>query len=345
MSKRLNIQVFSKPFIAAAILIWLCVGLLSGQNTVSIGGHLLCENQEALIPVNVSEFENVGSFTFFIQVDTLAIKFLSVENPNAQLSGGGLLTNFLETSSQIGITWYAMAGITISNGKLFDLHLIYHQNSTQLAFTEECEITQDDGTIIENVVYENGTFFPALQIILQPLPVTVKEGQAAMFEIDVLYSNDHHYQWQQNTGNGWYDLPEEPPFDGVKTKKLIIDDVPLLFNNSVFRCLFYYEDCSAISDEAMLTVSPLAVVNTQTEYQPLLSVFPNPFWDKLNYAVNLPDPQFRLIIVDVFGEVVMDHQPQNLKGSYNFENLEPGIYVLQLLRNNRIRETVSLLKN
>jgi len=343
MSKRFHIKGFRKPVFATALLIWLTVGLLFGQNTVSLGGHLLCENQEILIPVNVTEFENVASFTFFIQIDTLAVKFLTIENPNAQLSGGGVLANFIETSSQIGITWFAMSGITITNGKLFDLHLIYHQSSTELVFTEACEITQADGTIIENVVYENGALYPAVQITLQPLPVTVTEGQAALFEIDLLYSENHQFQWQQNNGIGWNDLFEAPPFEGVHTKKLIIQDVPLEFNNNAFRCLINYDECAATSDTAILTVSSLSVVNMHYRQQ-LLSVFPNPFSDKLNYALNIPDQQFRLIFVNALGKVVSDHQPEGLTGSYNLENLDPGIYILQLLRNNQTFETVSLLK-
>ncbi|MEO8146058.1 MAG: T9SS type A sorting domain-containing protein [Bacteroidia bacterium] len=65
------------------------------------------------------------------------------------------------------------------------------------------------------------------------------------------------YAWQMNTGSGWNNLTDVPPFSGVNTDTLSIDTVSILFNNYHFRCKV--SDC-ATSDSVTLTVYAFPVV-------------------------------------------------------------------------------------
>lgn len=342
MSKGFHIQTYGTALLA--LLLTVTGGLLHGQHKVNIGEQVHCENSEVLIPVNVSDFENVAAFTFFIQIDTLAVEFVAIENPHPQLSGGGVIANFMEATSRIGITWSSISGVTIESGKLFDLQLDFHQGITALVFDENCELAGPDGNIIEEVTYEDGLLIAALQISDQPQQVTVTEGEQAQFSLELQNPDGHNFQWQLHSSQGWIDLTEENPYSGVNTQLLTIDSVPLAFNNFAYRCMIAYNDCSQASDSAVLIVSPLTIVNMPGSGQSLLSIFPNPFSDVLNYAVSESGNDYRIQLFNILGEEIRIFPLQKSEGRIYLPDLVPGIYFLKLTGKPFINETKRVIK-
>jgi hypothetical protein len=344
MSKGFHIQTLSTTLLV--LLLMVGGGLLFGQHKVTIGQQVRCENSEVLIPVDVSEFNNVAAFTFFIQIDTLATEFVAVENPHALLSGGTVIANFVEATSTIIITWASIAGTSIESGKLLDLQLTYYEGIADLMFDESCELASPDGSIIEDVAYENGVLIAALQISGQPQALTVTEGEDAQFGIELQNPDGHAWQWQQNNGEEWIDLAEEYPYTGVNTYLLTIDSTPLAFNGFAYRCMVAYDNCSRASDSATLTVSPLTIVSMPQTGKPLLSIFPNPFDGVLNYAVSSePGNDYRFQIYNSLGEEVANFRLQQSEGSIYLPELMPGIYFLQLTGKPYVREIVKLNKH
>jgi hypothetical protein len=342
MSKGFHIQTLGTALLA--LLLTVSGGLLYGQHKVTIGQQVRCESSEVLVPVDVSDFENVAAFTFFIQIDTLAVEFVAVENPHPQLSGGGVIANFMESTSRIGITWSSISGVTIESGKLFDLKLDFHQGIAALAFDENCELASPDGNIIGGATYEDGMLIAALQISGQPQPLTVTEGEQAQFDIQLQIPDGHAYQWQQHSGQEWVDLMEENPFTGVNSHQFTIDSVPLAFNGFAYRCIVAYDNCSQASDSVTLTVSPLTIVNMPHTGQPLLSIFPNPFNGLLNYAVSEPGYDYRIQLFDLVGEEVRGFRLHQSEGSMYLPELAPGIYFLKLTGKSFNNETVKVIK-
>lgn len=284
MGISINIQTFARQALIT-MLILTAVPLLATHKVV-INQELACDSTAVLLPLEVSGFENVGSFTFFIQIDTTAVEFVALENAHAQLSGGAVIVNFIESSSCIAINWFSVGGITIPEGKLFDLELEYHHGLTDLEFLiADCEIATPDGELIEDVVFENGMLMPAMEIAAQPQPLTVTEEEQAQFEIQMQHSGAHFYQWQVKEDEQWVDLIEPSEYSGVNTAQLIIDEVPLSFNGNMYRCAVGFNECAINSEEVILTVSPLTVVN-KAGYPPAIEVHPNPFFDELHYKIS-----------------------------------------------------------
>lgn len=315
---------------------------LMSQTSVSIGEQLRCENSSVLIPVVASNFDDVAAFTFFIKIDTLMISFVSIENFNSQLPGG-VIYNFNEQASSIGITWASLTGISIEYDTLFSLKMMYHSGHASLIFDDASEVVNSIGVVID-VIYEDGMAVKAIQFSVNAQSMTVTEGEQAQFSVEMLYAGDHLFQWQKSTGEGWTDIIEEPPFSGNDAAVLIIDEVPLSFNNLALRCVVTYDDCSEISDSALLTVSPLTIVSKVGNQQALLSVFPNPANDQLNFSVRENDALLKIVLINLPGEVLFENQIENLTGNFFVKDIAPGIYFLQLISNNNCLETVKVLK-
>jgi len=345
MNKGLQIQAFNTPVFWLMLLLIFTAVSLKGQMTVSIGEQSQCENSVVLIPVDVSDFNDVAAFTFFIQIDTLAVEYVSIENPNVQLSGGSVVSNFVGTISQIIISWSSMSSANISDGKLFDLKMNYHEDYAGLVFNNQCEIALSNLTIVENVNYQNGLLMPVIQIIGQPQSVSVTEGQQAQFNVTLESFAGIAFQWQKHDGLSWSDLEGELPFSGVNTNQLSIDNVPLSLNNFAFRCSLQYEDCSKMSDSASLTVSPLTVISNKSKNESLSYVSPNPCFGKLNYVIKDSEKELRIKIVNIAGETVFEVSPRFFSGSILMDNFDPGIYLFQVMSNNVIFETIKVLKH
>jgi len=345
MSKGLHIHTYNKPVFWLMLLLIFTAGSLSGQMTVSIGEQLQCENAEVYVPVSVSDFTDVAAITFYIQIDTLKVEYLSIENPNAQLSGGAVISNFVGASSLIIISWSSMSAANITNGKLFDLKMNYHEGYAGLVFNDQCEIALSNLTIVENVIYQNGLLMPVIQIIGQPQSVSVTEGQQAQFNLIMESFAGMAFQWQKYDGFSWSDVEGELPYSGVNTNQLTIDDVPLSLNNFAFRCIVQFEDCYKMSDSATLTVTPLTVISNKSKDESISCVFPNPCYGKLNYLIRDSEKDFRIKIVNIAGETVFDVSPKSFSGSILMDNFDPGIYFFQVMNNNVCHQTVKVLKH
>jgi hypothetical protein len=344
MNKVFKISILSKPVLWLAVLLMFTGGQLFGQLTVSIGEQLRCENSEVLLPFNVSDFNDVAAFTFYIQIDTLKVEFIDVVNPNVQLAGGGIISNFIAAGSYFIITWQSMSGVSIGNGQLFDLKMNYHEGNSDLIFSDNCEIALTDLTIVENAVYEDGLLMPAIEITGQPEPDSVTEGQQAQFGISLQNYGQQEYRWQQYDGTAWSELGETAPYVGVFSNLLTIQNVTLALNNYAFRCKVLYDECLVLSDSARLTVSPLTVISVPVNTRPLLRVFPNPADEVLHYVVNSSVQNFNFQLLNLLDEVVVNEYSSRNEGNISLENVKPGIYFLHLTSKNFTNVSVKVVK-
>jgi hypothetical protein len=344
MKIKRNIQATGKRFVLLLAMLAVTGGLLHSQHSLTLGQKLSCESSSLLLPLDVSGFENVGSFTIYIQIDTLQVTFDGIANPHSLLSSGMLLNNFIETTSSIVLTWFSVGGITISDGTLLELKLDYVEGLAGLVFSASSELADPEGTIIENAVYTDGMVMPALQILLQPQPITVTEGESAFFEVELQHNDEHTFQWQQDDGNGWINLSDDMHFAGANASMLNIDSVPLGFNNSEFRCVINFDNCSAISSAATLTVSPLTVINTGSTGQPSIRAWPNPVTTFLHYEIDQQVGNYKLIITNSKGEIVMEMQEFEQKGVADLSSLKPGLYFLQPSVADHNRQAIRIIK-
>lgn len=345
MGKRL--KKYAKLLTAAWLLLCFCYETTANdQISISIGEHTRCENSEVLVPVFASDFLNIAALTLYIEIDTLKTEYLDVVNLHPEIAQGVLVSNFAKNRSQIIISWLRIVPVFISNDKLFDIQILYHQGDAALVFDDSCEVVFSNYDIADNVLYEDGLLIPVtIDIVKHPVPVLIDEGEQAQFSIELEseYSS-LQYQWQFYNDLEWETVSDNEQFEGSTTNNLTINDVSYDLNNTVWRCIAFIDQCHEYSDPALLTVNKPTHVAEQTPDAFHVSVFPNPCSNRLYYEVNRSMPDFVLRLLDVKGETVYQEYDARQQGAINVEALEPGVYFLQTLAGKRIKQTVKVIK-
>ena len=319
----------------------------AGQHTVSIGNRAGCALSEVLVPVDVNKFNDVGTFTFYICIDTATVSFVAIENKHQALSTGNMESNLNFAEQILTITWYAMSPANISSGKLFDMRVLLKESPALFSFSEDCEIALSDLSVLENVVYNNGSLIAFSTIPVDPPTTTVEVGGTASFLLPLISGID--YQWQENIENEWINLSEDYYFTGVLTHELSILSVPIAFNNRFYRCLLSNEDCNEATGEALLHVTQVGIDKQKGKDQKsLLLVYPNPAGDQITYIICASVQHAELCLTDANGHIVLLEQIANLNSgeqqTLNLGKLTPGIYILQLLSENKIMDSVKIVK-
>lgn len=318
----------------AGLILWSGVSVASGQTTVSIGTQIFCENSFASVPVQVTGFHDVAAFTLYLSIDTLMVKFQSIQNPHQSLSGGIIVSNFVPSLSQIIIAWQSMNAATIESGKLFDISVQFLQGPTLMEFLPSCEIVKNDLSIVQNVTYENGMLDNALRIFAQPQAITVTEGEIAQFSISTYTSEALSYQWQVNNGTGWSDLNEIPPYFNVKTSQLQINPVSLSLNNHLYRCRITFDNCTGTSDHAMLTVMPLSVVlNPHSKVQGF-HVYPIPATKAIMLEIDNYEAGMVVHLINLEGKIIKTLPVHNGHQEISLQEVPRGNYLITLFGKN-----------
>lgn len=150
-------------------------------------------------------------------------------------------------------------------------------------------------------------------ITTQPVNDTVISGGTATFSIvDVVPGTT--YQWQENSGTGFVNLTNTPPYSGVFTNTLTISPAPTAMSGRTYRCVpssgICFTDTSSI---AKLTVNSTTGTNCmgQTSF---FSIVPNP--NKGSFAIQgtfADNSDVRIEITDLLGRSVYSEivTPQN----------------------------------
>jgi hypothetical protein len=345
MNKGYIIQALRNRVSMMLIAFLLLQPVVYSQLSVGINDQFECKSTEILVPVLVSDFNNVVSITLYIEVDTTGLHYEAMVNPDIALEGGTLLESFSDTNGKnvITVTWTRFTPVSIASGSLFDLKFYYKGGSPAMNFSNDCEIVLSDLSIVENVIYTDGKI-ETLEILSQPQHQTVVENNPVKFSIT--QQGATAYQWQQNSGNGWNDLTDTQGFSGSDTSELMINSVPLDFDQHLFRCFVSLNDCFETSDSAVLLVSPLGIASGEAGMSGI-SVYPNPCNDKLNFVINTSAKCTSVELVSLLGKTVIylpafELQNGNVQSIFTGD-LQPGIYFLQFNRENGLSATIKVL--
>jgi hypothetical protein len=114
-----------------------------------------------IMPINVSNFTNVGAITLKVTYDTAVVTFTGIANAPT----GVTFTVGSGTPGVINLGWFDATGNTplnITSGKLVDLNFTYKRGSGTVGFTTSaCDIANGSGTSITGIVYQSGSLFIA----------------------------------------------------------------------------------------------------------------------------------------------------------------------------------------
>lgn len=332
-----SIVSYQKRILLLMCFLVILIPVMQSQIYVSIDEIKSCEQKEVLVPVNVTNFTDVVAITFFIHFDTTKAGFIELESIHPELNGGSLVWNFSqEPEPQIGISWTNLSPCNIVSGKLFDIRMNYFDGNCALLLSENCELVAGDLTIISDVVYEAGGIEPLIDIIVQPIDLDIFEGENASFQVSSLIGIT--YQWQENTGSAWLNLNNAFPYSGVQSHELLIREVPMQFDENLYRCVLFNSSCEKISDQVYLNVdsahsiNPVGIVQT-----PKFSIYPNPCNEFANLVLhNFPQGKIDVTIFGVNGQerlLVSDYIKDNVTREQiviNSSILSTGIYFLRL---------------
>ena len=112
------------------------------------------------MPVNTTDFLDIGAMTLFIGYDPTALSFIGLENVNSEISGVG--ANSISDPYRIAIAWAATSPNfgDIAAGKLFDLKFVFNGGDGNLTFTAGCELTNSINVIVPTSLIDGGVFAP-----------------------------------------------------------------------------------------------------------------------------------------------------------------------------------------
>jgi len=179
-------------------------------------------------------------------------------------------------------------------------------------------------------------------ITAHPKNDTVDIAGTATFAISDTGVGAPSYQWQENSGAGFVNLTNTPPYSGVDTKTLVISPASLIDSGNLYRCIRNINDiCVDTSDASRLFVGMepdssitlgIAASNNYLD----VSLVPNPNNGEFTIkgiCTNGGD-QISIEITNMLGQVVYETKTavQNRKINQHFSlknMLNNGVYLLR----------------
>jgi len=141
------------------------------------------------MPINVSNFTNVGAITLKVTYDPAVVTFTGIANAPS----GVTLTVGSGTPGVINIGWFDATGstpITIASGKLVDLNFTYIQGTSAVAFTSAaCDIANSSGISLIGVVYTSGNLLSSTTTTLTIPTVQAPAAIGGAVSMPIIVSN------------------------------------------------------------------------------------------------------------------------------------------------------------
>lgn len=273
---------------------------MKSQNAIATLGNIAsCTGENVLVPLDVVDFNDVGAMTMYIGYDTNVAEFISIQNINPAVPSS---VSYNASYGQINIAYSSPTGFYISGEKLFDLSFTFLGDSTALPFNPGTEIANSNAEVIPLETY-SGSLYNSIRITDQPDTTQSYPDNDVIFTISS--QGNTSYQWQENNGSGWNNLQNNATYSGVSTDTLTIYDVPLTYNGFTYRCLLTEDNCTVISDTALLEVAiafPVATLgqlNTCPDNDILEPVLVGDFYDVIEFTFNISFNPLFLTFLDL----------------------------------------------
>lgn len=153
--------------------------------TVSIGSVTANPGDEINVPVNVSNFADIGAITLYIGYDPAVLSYQGLNDVHPEVSG--IYGNAMTNPDQIGLVWLANPPnyANIGSDKMLDLTFEYIGGSCDLVFNAGCEIVNSSLQLI-SVNYSGGSVGPIAQPITASIgTVLANAGDEVLIPVDV----------------------------------------------------------------------------------------------------------------------------------------------------------------
>lgn len=238
--------------------------------TVAAGGTLIltagyvntCPGGAVTVPVSVTQFIDVASFSLKLNYDAAALTYVNNQNAHPALSSGFLLINDMVGFVNLG--WFSVTPVTIADGSnLVELVFNYNTNFSDLTWDltgGSGVFTNISGQTIPTIFVNGAVVSQGPLVLANPADVTAFPGDNKQFEVSAILSNS--YQWQVNDGTGWADLTNDATYNGVDTYILEVNGITSGMDTYQYRCMLDGICGVAYSEPATLSVIALIPVVT-----------------------------------------------------------------------------------
>lgn len=126
--------------------------ILAQSISMSIGTVTAKPGEVISVPINVSNFNNIGAISLYIEFDTNVLTYSGVSDQPLQ----GNFTNNA-AGNIIILGWFSSTALNLDNGKLVNINFTYKGGISTLNFNQTfCEIAGPDGTILPVQFYNGG---------------------------------------------------------------------------------------------------------------------------------------------------------------------------------------------
>lgn len=318
------------------IILFLSGSTLSAQTSGCATGTVsVCAGGEVLLPVTAYNIYNVGAITLYFGFDSNQLTYLTLQNIDPQLES--LDARMTYNPSRLVVTWSAISGADFPQTKLFDIKFQYNSGNNEVKFNDSCEIA-DTSLQILDVTFTDGSVDNGEPVIdSQPQNTKIKAGMNAWFRVSS--ANSVIFRWEESIDNGstWSVLQESGKYTGTQSSQLMITDVPVTFDNNLYRCNVGAGTCATTTVSAKLTIDSMnSAGNIEILGFTYLKNQPNPFAGFTTIEYVLPDDgNVHLSVIDGSGKTVTELINKfQLKGDYRVTYSAPGIpsgiYLCQL---------------
>jgi len=141
------------------------------------------------MPINVTNFSQIGAITLKITYDTAAVSYTGIANAAA----GVAFTVGSGTPGVLNLGWFDATGITpvtITSGKLVDLNFTYKKGTGTFGFTTSaCDIANGSGTSLTGVVYTNGSLYAPTVTPTLTIPTVQSPGAGGAVTVPINVTN------------------------------------------------------------------------------------------------------------------------------------------------------------
>ncbi len=235
-------------------------------NIITTCGSLTACPGQIIIPVNVTDFIGVASFSHVINYNPAVLTYTGFQNLNTALSSGNFIAN--ASNGKVFLSWSNITEASIANGGLLlELKFTAVPGSSSLNYDTQtygnCEYVDLTGQVIFST-WNNGSVTinsPPL-VLTDPINKSIYATGSTSFSITAS-GTSLGYQWQMSSNNGISWANASGPYTGINTSTLTVNPVATGLNNYLYRCIVS-GTCTPYdtSAYAKLTVTQVPITTT-----------------------------------------------------------------------------------
>ncbi|MBN1340800.1 MAG: hypothetical protein JXA03_15835 [Bacteroidales bacterium] len=193
-----------------------------------------------IVPVNVTHFVNVASFSLTLNYNQSVLTWNGYQNLHASLAGGDFIAN--AAGGKVYITWTSTTPVTFGDALLIEFLFTGATGSSPLTWDTQtpgnCEYSDINGNLIYTTFTNgNATVHAIPSITSHPVDKTVLAFVNATFSVTATGTGLGYY-WQESTdgGSNWNFITNGTYYAGATSATLTVKTPPVSFNGYMYRC-------------------------------------------------------------------------------------------------------------